>query len=418
MRAMGWGLLLLMMAPAAADAQDVLRQEPMPQPHVHGEEAAGSRWQLMQDYIVFAELNHQGGRRGGDEFVVPNWWMGMATRNTPRGAVTFTGMFSLDAVTVGKDGYRELFQTGEALNGRPFVDRQHPHDAFMQLAVVWHVPLNGSSVLTLAAAPVGEPALGPVAFMHRASAGDNPVAPLGHHLFDSTHISFGVITAAVSRSRWTVEGSLFNGREPDDRRWDFDFGRLDSVSAQVWFKPTAEWAWQLSTARLRNPEELEPGDIERSTASVAWTRTSGADVTAVTIAYGRNDSAHGDRNGVLVESLRRRGLSTVYARLEALQVETAALQVDRAERDPTFAFTLGGVRDVLTATPFEGGVGADVTLYRPPEGLRSTYGSNPLSFHLFFRLRPRLGGMGRMWNMRMSQPPSGHEHMAHQPPGS
>jgi len=154
-------------------------------------------WQFMQDGIVFAEFNHQGSPRGGNEFVVPNWWMGMASRTTSRGHLTFTSMFSLDPATVGKDGYREIFQAGEALNGRPLIDRQHPHDVFMQLGAVWRMPVSTSTGFTMASGPVGEPALGPVAFMHRASSADNPTAPLSHHTFDSTHIAFGVVTAAI-----------------------------------------------------------------------------------------------------------------------------------------------------------------------------------------------------------------------------
>src|SRR5438105_11976909 len=233
-------------------------------------------WQFMQDGIVFAEFNHQGGPRGGHEFVVPNWWMGMASRETARGRLTLSGMFSLDPATVGRDGYREIFQAGEALNGRPLIDRQHPHDLFMQLAAVWRTPVSGSTGFTLAGGPVGEPALGPVAFMHRASAADNPTAPLSHHTFDSTHIAFGVVTAAIDHGPFVIEASLFNGREPDENRWDFDFGRLDSFSGRIWYQPNDEWEFQASTGRLVEPEQLAPGNIVRSTASVSWTRKNGA----------------------------------------------------------------------------------------------------------------------------------------------
>ena len=197
-----------------------------------------SGWQFMRDGVVFGEYNHQGSPRGGNEFVVPNWWMGMAARSVGGGPLTFTSMLSLDAATVGKDGYREIFQVGETLDGAPIVDRQHPHDLFMQLAASWRIPITGSTGFTMAGGPVGEPALGPVAFMHRASASDNPFAPLSHHTFDSTHLAFGVVTAAVDHGRWLVEGSVFNGREPDEHRWDFDLGALDSVSGRVWFRPT------------------------------------------------------------------------------------------------------------------------------------------------------------------------------------
>src|SRR5262249_22672583 len=126
----------------------------------------------------------QGGQRGGNEFRAPTWWMGMFTRRVGQGQLGLNTMFSIDPATVGESGYRELFQTGEAIDGRPFVDRQHPHDAFMQLAATWSVPITDRTSLRLAGGPVGEPSLGPVAFMHRASAAENPLAPLSHHTFD------------------------------------------------------------------------------------------------------------------------------------------------------------------------------------------------------------------------------------------
>ena len=373
-------------------------------------------WQFMQDGIVFAEFNHQGGPRGGNEFVAPNWWMGMASRDFSRGRLTFTGMLSLDPATVGKDGYREIFQVGEALNGRPLIDRQHPHDLFMQLAAVWRIPVTESTGFTLAGGPVGEPALGPVAFMHRASAADNPTAPLGHHTFDSTHIAFGVVTAAVDHGPFVIEGSLFNGREPDENRWDFDFGRLDSFSGRVWYRPNDEWELQASSGRLKSPEELEPGNVVRSTASASWTRRNGAAISSVTAGFGRNDTDHGARQAFFVEGSRHADMNTMFGRFEAVQVETALLQTDvliegpaADVKDPVFAFTLGGVRDVLAWRGFEGGIGADVTFYGVPGTLQPMYSAHPVSFHIFFRLRPPAGSMGRMWNMRMSQPMAGHQ---------
>ena len=373
-------------------------------------------WQLMQDGIVFAEFNHQGGPRGGNEFVVPNWWMGMASRKTSRGQLTFTGMLSLDPATVGKAGYREIFQAGEALNGRPLIDRQHPHDLFMQLAAVWRMPVSESTGFTLAGGPVGEPALGPVAFMHRASAADNPTAPLGHHTFDSTHIAFGVVTAALDHGPVVIEGSLFNGREPDENRWDFNFGPLDSFSGRVWYRPNDEWELQASSGRLKNPEELEPGEVVRSTLSAAWTRKNGQAISAVTAGFGRNNTDHGSRNAFFVEGARHLDMNTVYGRFEAVQVETGLLQSDTVlngaaadVKDPVFAFTLGGVRDVLAWRGIEGGFGADVTFYAVPASLQPMYSAHPVSFHVFFRLRPPAGAMGRMWNMRMSQPMAGHQ---------
>ena len=177
----------------------------------------------------------------------------------------------------------------------------------MQLAGVWGTPLTEKTGFPIAGGPVGEPAIGPVAFMHRASAAENPFAPLSHHTFDSTHIAFGVITAAVDHGPWTIEGSAFNGREPDQHRWDFDFGALDSFAGRVWFKPTKKWEFQVSSARLKHPEALEPGDITRTTASAGWFSRQGADFSAVTIGVGANLTDTGNRHALVVEATKPTG---------------------------------------------------------------------------------------------------------------
>lgn len=368
----------------------------------------------MQDGVVFGMFNHQGGPRGGDEFRVPNWWMGMFSRDVGKSKLTFTTMLSLDPATVGKQGYREIFQVGEAFEGRPLIDRQHPHDLFMQLAAVWRTPLTEKTGLTLAGGPAGEPALGPVAFMHRISAAENPFAPLGHHTFDSTHIAFGVVTAAVDHGPWTAEASVFNGREPDEERWDFNFGKLDSVSGRLWYRPTPQWEFQVSSGRLVEPEELEDGNVIRTTAAASWMNRAGPDFSAVTAAYGVNATSHGRRAAALVEGTRRRSSLSLYGRAEVVQVERELLRTGLpAEHDAdnaatVGAFTAGAVREVLTWRGAEGGLGGQVTFYATPESLRETHGDRPVSFQLFFRLRLPVGAMGRMWNMRMSQPMAGH----------
>ena len=188
--------------------------------HVHEAPAQTASWHVMQDGVAFLTYNRQGGSRGGRDFGSQNWWMGMAQRRAGTGTLQLNLMLSLDPITLGNDGYREIFQAGETLDGRPLIDRQHPHDALMQAAIVWRTPVGGGNTLTLAGAPVGEPALGPVAFMHRASAVENPTAPLSHHTLDATHIAMGVLTAGLDRGPWTIESSLFQGREPDEQRWD------------------------------------------------------------------------------------------------------------------------------------------------------------------------------------------------------
>jgi len=369
-----------------------------------------SGWHVMQDGVLFGVFNQQGGPRGDTEFKAPNWWMGEASHEIRSSRLTLKAMLSLDAATEGRSGYAELFQVGETLDGRPLVDRQHPHDLFMQLAAVWRVPLGDRTGLTLAGAPVGEPALGPVAFMHRASVAEYPFAPLSHHTFDSTHIAFGVVSAAVDRGPFVLEASIFNGREPDDNRWDFDFGALDSYSARLWIKPADRWEFQVSTGHLTHPEALEEGNVQRTTASGSWFAQEGSDYTAVTAGYGINVTEHGNRQAGFLEATRRRGAIALFGRAEVLQVETALLLQDATiaptteaagASDVVGAFTAGMERDVLSWRGFSGGVGAAFTVYAVPPALKSAYTDNPLSFQLFFRLRPPAGAMGRMWNMRM-----------------
>lgn len=370
-------------------------------------------WQFMQDGIAFLTFNHQGGPRGGREFGSQNWWMGMASREAGRGMLSLSTMLSLDPATVGKRGYRELFQSGEAANGSPIIDRQHPHDFVSQLAASWRVPLNERTGLTIAGGPIAEPALGPVFFAHRPSAAENPSSPLGHHTFDSTHIGMGVMTLALDRGPWMVEGSLFNGREPDDDRWDImDPGRLDSWSSRLWFRPDTEWEFQVSHGFLREPEELEPGDLRRTTASAGWMRESGEhDFTAAMVALGRNDKEHGAFHGFLAEATRRFGMNTVYSRLEVQQVESGLLLTSRVPeedelahlRDSVTALTIGGVRDVWRAAGYEVGIGGDLVFYGVPQRLEPAYGSRPVSFHIFLRVRPP-ASMGRMWNMTLTRP--------------
>jgi hypothetical protein len=399
------GILLVAGGSAIVAGQEPA-QHTMPMP------AEDNVWSFMQDGVVFGLFNHQGGPRGGDEFRVPNWWMGMATKKAGRSQLTLTSMLSLDPATVGERGYREIFQVGEAVDGEPLIDRQHPHDLFMQLAAVWRTPLTATTGLTLAGGPVGEPALGPVAFMHRASAAEIPMAPLGHHTFDSTHIAFGVVTAAIDHGPFVLEGSVFNGREPDQDRWDIDFGKLDSVSGRLWYKPSPSWELQVSTGHLIQPEELEPGNIERTTASASWLKQGGSSVSAVTLGYGVNNTDHGTRHALLAEVTRREGAFAVFGRLEVLQPEVDLLLKGAGpgpdgKTHTLAAFTAGAVRDVVNVRGFEGAVGGEATFYAVPEVLRSTHGDHPASFQLFFRLRLP-AQMGRMWNMRMSQPPMGH----------
>jgi len=370
----------------------------------------GAGWRLMQDGVVFGLFNHQGGPRGGDEFVVPNWWMGVWTRDRGPNQFSLNAMLSLDAGSVGKSGYGEIFQVGEALDGKPLIDRQHPHDLFMQVAASWRRSIGTRTFLTIAGGPSGEPTLGPVAFIHRASAAGLVMAPLGHHTFDSTHVSFGVVTAAVERGRFTFEASVFNGREPDDERWDFDFGALDSFAGRIWFRPSEAWEVQVSSGKIREPEELVEGDVVRTTTSASFFRTDERGFKAFTGGYGVN-AAHGEhRHGLFGEFTVERGANSMFGRAEWQQTETDVLVAGEVpaeghaeDASPVSAFTIGAARNIASWRGFDGALGAQVVFYRVPDALTETHGEHPVSFQVFFRLRLPSAGPARMWNMRMSQ---------------
>jgi hypothetical protein len=413
-RTIGAALASFLILPIAASAQTTPPTAPPEHEHPAPAQPSAS-WHVMQDAVAFLTYNRQGGARGGSDLGSQNWWMGMAQRPAGTGTLQFNLMLSLDPVTLGNDGYREIFQAGETLDGLPLIDRQHPHDFLMQAAVVWRTPIGRGYRLTLAGAPVGEPALGPVAFMHRASAFENPTAPLAHHTLDSTHIAMGVLTAGLERGPWMVESSLFQGREPDEQRWDLmDAGPLDSWSVRGWLRPTPAWAFQVSHARLNTPEPLEPGIVRRTTASASWLRSHASGTTATTIAYGRNDKQATSFNAFLAESTHTFGANTIYGRLESLQTESDLLRFgthhqgghthgEEGISEPFLsAFTLGGVRRIGRWSGWDLGAGGDVTFYGVPDILKPTHGDDPVSMHLFIRLRPP-APMGRMLDMFMTK---------------
>ena len=278
----------------------------------------------------------------------------------------------------------------------------------------------------MAGGPVGEAALGPVAFMHRPSSAENPTAPLSHHIFDSTHISTGVLMLGLDRGPLAIEGSIFRGREPDENRYDLDFGALDSWSVRLWFRPGPEWTIQGSHGFLHEPEQLEPGDQRRTNGSVSWLRQRESGFTAATFAAGWNARRFSTVHALLLELTHQWGRTSLYSRFEDLTVETEILLFPEVVHrphpgelvDPIKALTTGIVRDVADVHAFKVGIGGDAVFYGVPDLLQFTHGTRPVSFHVFVRVRPPSRG-GRMWNMTMGQamseadPMSGHAGMMH-----
>ncbi|MET0403983.1 MAG: hypothetical protein ABW123_16345, partial [Cystobacter sp.] len=252
-------------------------------------QAAG--WGLMFQGLLFGGYDVQGGPRGASAPVGLGWLMLMANRELSSGQLVLSAMLSPDPLTAGAGGgYPLLLQSGETYQGEPLRDRQHPHDLFMELAASYTHYVSDTWGLMLYVAPAGEPALGPVAFPHRASARFDPLAVLGHHWQDSTHISFGVVTAGLVTPLAKLEVSAFNGREPDEFRYDLDLRLPDSLSVRLSANPTSRVSTQLSYGYLPSPEALAPGvPVHRFTASAMYHTPVGAHgFWATTAVFGHN----------------------------------------------------------------------------------------------------------------------------------
>jgi hypothetical protein len=241
--------------------------------------------------------------------------------------------------------------------------------------------------------PSAQPALGPVAYIHRTSAAELPAAPLSHHLQDSTHTSFGVVTTGVVLDRFKLEGSVFNGREPNEERWSIQLAAFDSWSARATIAATRNWTAQYSYGRLIHPEALEPGNEKRQTASIQYNRPFLNGNWATSAVWGRKhkDETATNLNSYLIEStVNFKRSNYAYTRLELVDKDELFPQAPMHPAYRIGAYTFGGVRDLLHNHSWQLGLGADVTFYSKPAVLDSAYGVNPLSFRVFLRLRPGL----------------------------
>ena len=364
-------------------------------------------WLLMFHYNLFAGVNSQGGPRGVTKFESTGWFMPMAYHKLGKGTLQLRGMFSAEPFTVPPSGSPLLFQTGETYKGQPLIDHQHPHDLFMELSAQYTMPLGERGAWFTYFGYPGEPALGPVTVFHRLSASENPSATLAHHLQDSTHISFGVLTTGFTYRWFKLEGSIFNGREPDENRYDFDAHKWNSRSVRLWFMPNNNWAFQVSHGFLRSPENQDPEvNIRRTTASVQYNKRFTRGNWASTLMWGRNHASKPGEthnlNGYTAETtVQFFDKNYVYTRLELVDKDELLRPSDRlllgiTEDHPSFrigAYTFGGVRDVWTTEKVKVGIGSDLTFYSKPSLLDTIYGNRPISWKLFCRIRPGSIGM-------------------------
>ena len=363
--------------------------------HEHHEtqsdDSASNAWQWMVDGAAFFGFNDQ--ERKFTDFTAwesQNWFMAAGRRSMDRGTLHVTTMFSLEPLTIADIGSPQVFQTGETFTRAPLIDYQHPHDLIMALGAAYTHPWSRGT-WDFSAAVVGSPAFGPPPFMHRASAIDNPQAPLSHHYLDSMHITPGVLSAQGALGSWSIDGSWFHGREPDENRLDIDFGPLDSYALRLGWN-RGPWAAQVSGAALTQPELTTPYDAKALSASLMYTQTTGRRL-AWMAAFGQKREIHGNLEAYLVEgSMHLSDKNIVYLRAESVAKDILDAGFHprgvfhRHRQSQVGALTFGYVRDILVTPMGRFGVGADATGYAVPDNLQEPYGT-PSSYHFFIRIR-------------------------------
>ena len=371
---------------------------PEPSPMYAGH-ARVAEWELMWHGNVFLQYINESGEehRGAHQAGSINWVMGMARRRAGGGRVGVRTMLSLEPWTIRGCGYPDLLATGETCDGDSIHDRQHPHDLFMELALEYERPLRGGVRWFAYGGPAGEPALGPVAFPHRVSAQSNPMAPIGHHWLDATHITFGVITTGVRSSRWSAEASAFNGREPDEHRTDFDFGALDSYSARVSIAPRPSTVLQVSAGRLNDAEReagFPPNDVTRVTASASYHHAlNPSTIWASTFAWGMNDEPLHTTHALLAESvLSVRDRHVGFMRFEVVGKPAHDLHVHEAETNTVYTvgkIQLGYTRYLRPSRGVQLGMGGSLAGSLVPSALAPRYGGRVApGVAVFLTVRP------------------------------
>lgn len=369
--------------------------QPEAAPHYGWHFVRGS-WTLMIHGVAYAEYDDQLGPRGDRQLGSINWGMLMAMHSLWGGMLHLHGMLSAEPATIGSAGYPLLLQSGESYRGETLHDRQHPHDLFMEVAAIYEHPVARNLALSLYVAPVGEPAIGPVAFPHRSSAASDPLAPIGHHWEDATHITFGVLTLGVFSRTWKLEGSIFNGREPDEHRTNIETRKLDSYASRFFYNPNTSWSYSASAAYIASPEVLHPDEsLHRYSASIMHTRLLGErGEWSTSLIYGAN-AVEGVplANSALVESdFSLDAINTFFGRAEFVQKSAQDLVVaDQSEsrRYDIGSLTLGYSREILRARGLTLGASILGTLNAVPMSLEGTYGTRfPKGYAIFLRLRP------------------------------
>jgi hypothetical protein len=294
-------------------------------------------------------------------------------------------MGTVEQLTVGHKGTPQLFQTEN-------IDNMHPHDYLMALEFRDVIKLGASDnqELTFLFAPRGAAAVGPVPFMHRASAEGNPDAPLGHGLQDGFHDVSTVLGVAYRNSRTTVEATAFSGHAIS---WPFPMHHIDSYGVRLIQEIDDHVLIGASYADVLSPDAAGRAEHEKFIAG--WLATShkihGATLKSSFIWGQVRAGQDAALNSFLAEAVYQRGMNKLYGRAEILQIRPDQLDLVPLNGSTNAkwvkALTLGYERTLIEKGPVSVFLGGSFTKDFAPMEFRPDYGSGQRGAKLYFRVK-------------------------------
>ena len=341
---------------------------------------------LMFHLNQFLLYSSTSGPRGASRLTGPGYWMLTYDNDlTAKNHLSVSVMGSPEQLTVGDSGTPQLLQTDN-------IDNFHAHDTIMafEFRDVMALGNGNNQRLTLMFAPRGEAAIGPVPFMHRASAEGNPDAPLGHALQDGFHDASTVLGMEFQIVRTTVEVTAFSGQ---NITWPLPLHNPDSYSFRLNqdFDDHVRVGASYADALLPN----DAGGAEHNQFISAWLTTShrihgGALKSA--FVWGSTRVHHeAFLNSFLEEAVYQSGKNGFSGRAEILQIAPAQLALvttdGAADSKWVGALTVGYERTLFEKHDLSVLVGGSYTKNFVPAAFQPAYGSDPNGAKIYLRIK-------------------------------
>lgn len=343
----------------------------------------GGTWSGFVEGSLFATYaTETGPAQPRDEAFSTNWVVAGAQRTMgSRGLLLVRARASAEPATVKESGYPQLLQVVSPEHGGPRLDAMRGQKLIGEAAVAAAIRMGQRAYVHLYAAPVGDPALGPLPHMVRASSAEFAEAPFAWDVQEAFHEATRVFTAGVSTQFVSVEGSVFH-RGAGGSRTMVDDGPIDSWSARTTLSPTRNVSVQLSRGQLGDDGlEVTSGSLSAGSRSVAASviYTTRDTSTAVTPAEPRGTS-----RALAVELTFRTARNTFMVRGESVENPAAPSAPLAAKREHV---TVGWIFDVLVPQGWRLGAGVNADYHTKYRELETRYGHKPQTVYAFVRLR-------------------------------